>query len=120
LSVAASAANPPAAAPTADPNTCILSFCYRCCPRGSYRPSTFPSSWCNKPVAKWNYTNASSKPPLPSVVSISIACWSQTAEPGAEGRVRPRSLRRHQFERYLDQVFDFFARIAALPDGRCY
>ncbi len=29
-------------------------------------------------------------------------------------------MRRHQFERYLDQVFDFFTRIAHLPDGRCY
>jgi hypothetical protein len=29
-------------------------------------------------------------------------------------------LSRHQFERYLDQVFDFSAQIAALPDGRCY
>jgi len=29
-------------------------------------------------------------------------------------------LSRHQFESYLDQVFDFQARIAALPDGRCY
>jgi len=29
-------------------------------------------------------------------------------------------LSRHQFEKYLDQVFDFFTRLAALPDGRCY
>jgi len=29
-------------------------------------------------------------------------------------------LRRHQFESYLEQVFDFFTRLAALPDGRCY
>lgn len=27
---------------------------------------------------------------------------------------------RYQFESYLDQVFDFQARIAALPEGRCY
>jgi hypothetical protein len=27
-------------------------------------------------------------------------------------------LRRHQFERYLDKVFDFSARVTALPDGR--
>lgn len=29
-------------------------------------------------------------------------------------------MRRHRFESYLDQVFDFFPRVAALPDGRCY
>ena len=29
-------------------------------------------------------------------------------------------MRRHQFETYLDKVFDFSARVAALPDGRSY
>ena len=29
-------------------------------------------------------------------------------------------MRRHQFETYLDKVFDFSSRVAALPDGRCY
>jgi hypothetical protein len=29
-------------------------------------------------------------------------------------------LRRHPFETYLDKVFDLSARVAALPDGRCY
>lgn len=29
-------------------------------------------------------------------------------------------MRRHQFETYLDKVFDFSTRIAALPDGRKY
>ena len=29
-------------------------------------------------------------------------------------------MRRHQFEAYLDKVFDFFARVDALPEGRRY
>ena len=29
-------------------------------------------------------------------------------------------MRRHQFETYLDKVFDFSSRVAALADGRCY
>ena len=27
-------------------------------------------------------------------------------------------MRRHRFETYLDKVFDFSAKVAALPDGR--
>lgn len=29
-------------------------------------------------------------------------------------------MQRHQFETYLDKVFDFSTRVAELPDGRCY
>lgn len=29
-------------------------------------------------------------------------------------------MQRHQFETYLDKVFEFSARVAELPDGRCY
>src|ERR1700719_2133229 len=119
-SVAASAADPTAAAPMADPNTCILSFCYRCCPRASCAPSTFPSSWRKKSVAKWNSTNVSNKSPPPSVVSISVACCVANSKTRGGRKGDGQSLSRHQFEKYLDQVFDFFTRLAALPDGRCY
>ena len=120
LSVAASAANPPVAAPTADPNTCIPSFCYRSYPRASCAPCTFPWSWPNRLVARWNYTNVSSRPPLPSVVSIFVACCVASSRTRGGRKGDGQSLSRHQFEKYLDQVFDFFTRLAALPDGRCY
>jgi len=29
-------------------------------------------------------------------------------------------VRRHRFEAYLDKVFDFSAKVSALPEGRCY